>query len=146
MDILIDKNIIFGFFTLLGVFIGGVITSFTQKNLEIIKLHDKDKINAYKKLLIFVEGLEGITWPDNASVYSDFIYNCRKELYSFIEYYPYFSKKVIYLMEEIKSLYNMTKRDLQFITPPQEAIKKELPKVANRLYQQIITDFKKWKY
>lgn len=140
-------------YSLIGVAIGAAISfakdlllSRNQRAIEIIRLHDKDKMDAYKHLLKYARELAVITWPDNNSVYSDFIQNCRKEFSKVVEFYPYYSTNIVKVLDRIENLYNITIIDADWITPPREAIEKELPELARRLYQQIIDDFRKWTF
>jgi len=139
--------------SLLGVIIGAsillvkdLLLSRNQRALEIIKLHEKDKMDAYKHLLKYARGLTVITWPDNNSVYADFIQNCRKEFSKLVEFYPYYSENIMKVLDRIENLYNITIIDADWITPPRESIEKELPELARRLYQQVIDDFRKWTF
>jgi hypothetical protein len=140
-----------GLFTLLGVALGSIfpiikdlILSNYQKKIEYIKIHDKDRIEAYKALFTFIRNLQIITWPDNDTVYKDFIDDCRKNLEYVIPNYPYFSVKIIKQLERIESLYNMTMIDAEWVRPPKEAVEKELPNIATELYRLTIEDFKRW--
>lgn len=142
-----------GISTLIGVvtgvaisFVKDLILARNQRKIERIKLHDKDKMAAYRHLLKYAKGLAVITWPDNDSVYSDFVNTCRDDFSTLIEFYPYYSRDIMKVLDRLESLYHMTIIDVDWITPPRETIGKELPEIANKLYQQVIDDLKKWQY
>lgn len=145
-----ESNVIF---SLIGVAIGAAIPlvkdflqARNQRAIEIIKLHDKDKMNAYRHLLVYARTLTVITWPDNSSVYSDFKDSCKKEITKLVEFYPYYSKAVMKILDEIENLYHMTIIDADWTIPPKDVIEKKLPELSNKLYKQVTDDFKKWNY
>ena len=157
MDLSFEEQIrlaiINGVFAFTGVLVGAffpflkeVIQSLSAKKLELIKIHDSDRLSAYKNLLKYSKQLNKLLLPDNEAVYSDFIENCRREFHSLIEYYPYFSKNVMDILDSIEVLYNISTMDLNWNTPPHETVENELPEISKKLYRQIIQDFKKWTY
>lgn len=142
-----------GISTLIGVvtgaaisFVKDLILARNQRKIEKMKLHDKNKMAAYKHLIKYAKGLAVITWPDNDSIYSDFFNTCRDNFSTLIESYPYYSKDIMKILDKIESLYHMTLIDVNWETPPRATIEKELPEIANKLYKQVIDDFKKWQY
>ena len=147
----IDSIVVNGLFTLGGVFIGSIfpiikdiIALKSNQKIEYIKLHDKDKVDAYKVLFSFIQKLKTVTWPDNAEYYHDFIYECKENMSRLIPNYPYYSAKIVKELSNLESIYNMTIIDVPWIIPPEEKVKKELPKIVEKLNKIIISDFKKW--
>lgn len=142
-----------GVFSLVGVIVGAsiplirdLLLSKNQRRIEIIKLHDKEKMDAYRHLLKYAKGLSVITWPDNDRVYSDFITDCRNDFSKLVEFYPYYSEEIMTILDRIENLYHATIIDVEWVSPPRKTIEKELPDIARLLYKQVITDFKKWRY
>lgn len=142
-----------GVFSLVGVIVGAAIPlvrdlllSKNQRRIEIIKLHDKEKMDAYRHLLKYSKGLSIVAWPDNDRVYSDFITDCKNDFSKLVEYYPYYSEAIMKILDRIENLYHATIIDVEWVHPPRETIEKELPDIARTLYKQVITDFKKWRY
>lgn len=142
-----------GVFSLVGVIVGAsiplirdLLLSKNQRRIEIIKLHDKEKMDAYRHLLKYAKGLSVITWPDNDRVYSDFITDCRNDFSKLVEFYPYYSEEIMTILDRIENLYHATIIDVEWVSPPRKTIEKELPDIARSLYKQVITDFKKWRY
>ncbi len=143
--------IVSGLFTLGGVLIGSLIPLIkdiialkNNQKIEYIRLHDKDKLEAYKDLFKFIQNLRITIWPDNEEIYKNFIEDCRNNLEKIIPNYPYYSKKVIQELNIIESLYNMSIIDVPWIIPPEEEVKIELPKIVEKLYKIVLDDFKKW--
>jgi len=143
--------IINGIFTLIGVLLGSLIPMIkdlialrSNKNIEYIRLHDKDRIEAYKVLFEFIYKLRITIWPDNPTVYGDFKLDCQDNLRNLIPKYPYYSKNVLQELSKLESLYNMTIIDVAWVNSPKDEVEKELPKIVNKLYDIVLDDFRKW--
>lgn len=143
--------IINGLFTLAGVVIGAafpfikdLITLHENKKVEYIRLHDKDKIEAYKHLFVFSRNLLLIVLPDNENIFSEFLDYHRKQFNKIIPNYPYFSNKIRDQLNEIDSLHQMTIVNVDWIRSPEEEIEDKLPSIANSLNKYIIDEFKNW--
>ena len=140
-----------GIFTLVGVLIGSlfpvikdILTLKNNQKIEYIRLHDKEKVEAYKNLFTFIQNLRITIWPDNEEVYHSFIEDCKNNLNKIIPNYPYYSRKVIEELSKIESLYDMTIIDVTWVIPPEEKVKDELPKIVGKLYKIVLDEFKKW--
>lgn len=139
-----------GLFALGGAIIGGlfpiikdIITTNTQIKIERIKMHDKDKLHAYKLLLIYSKELLDIVKPDNHEYVDDFIHSYKFE--GFIEYFPYYSKEIIKKINKLVNLYDCFQmHDIDWIEDPRKKIKNELPTLAYDLHKLIYNDFSKW--
>lgn len=149
----LNPLIVNGVFTLAGVIIGSafpfikeLITLQVNKKMEFIRLHDKEKIEAYKELFVFVRNLSVITLPDNENIFSEYLDYYKKQNVKVIPNYPYFSKKIRDQLNELEALYQMTIINVEWITSPEKEIEDKLPGITNILQKIVEDEFKNWNY
>ncbi|WP_321991487.1 hypothetical protein [Marispirochaeta aestuarii] len=144
-----------GIFTLLGVLLGGfipiikdLINRKAQYKIERIKLHDQDKIEAYKTLYLLVRDLRLINHEkqDKSGQKKDldFLGTYAKRILECNPNYPYFTKEIrndllklnavlekvmFYVMEEDKNI---------------KTIESELPSILLSLDKNILKEFTVW--
>lgn len=144
-------NVINGTFALLGVLIGLVIPILkdflNNKNfqkLERIKIHDTDKITAYKKAFVFSSTLKVKFWDTKQKSDLSFLNACSGKLHEVLSDLPYFSSDLRSLLLEIESLLEDVIINFSDSDANCENINKKIPIMFKKLNKQLLDDFRKW--
>lgn len=78
----------------------------TQFSIEKLKIHDKDRIEAYKRLLAFSRKLGNETFPLAENKRAAFVHVMKNEYWQRVELdYVYFSEDTTKLLDEFESRY-----------------------------------------
>jgi hypothetical protein len=140
---LIGATVVGGFLTLFGV----LLTNINQVSLEKIKLHEKDKCEAYKKLYSFVTKISNATFPlsvDKQIRFEEIMKADFSDVQNFILYY---SEDISKILEEFESAYVcMTETDLIPDTEDfvDDFIHNKVYDYADKLKKLAKRDFKKF--
>jgi len=150
-DVELNKIIINGIFTLGGVFLGllfplikDLISNKAILKIERIKLHDSNKIEAYKKAYHLTDKLKIVTWESDQKIDITFLNTCGKELFEIISDMPYFSKVIRNDLLEIESLFDEVIIDFKKTDKNCELIEKRIPELFIKLRTHLLTEFSKW--
>lgn len=104
----------------------------TQFSIEKLKIHDKDRTEAYKRLLAFSRKLRNETFPLAENKRSAFVHIMENEYLERLELdYVYFSEDTTTILDEFKSRYFcMTRGELI----PEMDTEEEKDFIENKLY------------
>jgi len=113
MDASLKIAIVTGTFTLSAAIVGFLVSVIrdavnnkNQLRLERLRLHDKDRIEAYKRLFLFARKLANRTFPLADDKKSDFMHLMSKGYVGKLENdYLYFSSGIIKILDEMEERY-----------------------------------------
>ena len=137
--------------TIVGVVIGAAIPLLKDffagrhaEKIERIKIHDSEKLKAYREALKFVSSLRFIMSDDKQSKDLVFLNGCSGVLHDVMSMLPYFSPKVREGFLEIETVMhhvmgNIMKKQENIIL-----VMGKVPNVIDGLRKSILDDFKKW--
>lgn len=148
-----DPATINGLFALGGVVLGSIVTILKDIilrklpiQLEKVRIHDKNRIEAYKELIVFTKELQNSSFPLAENKKADFrkLMKARYED-KILRNLPYYNKYIIERLEKLENNYTcMTHPDLIPEVDCTEFIEKELFKTVNEMNKEIKKILKSW--
>ncbi len=149
----LDPAIINGLFALAGVIIGAagaILKDIILRNLPIklerVRIHDKDRIEAFKDLIVFVKDIQNSTFPA-AEYKKDDFKRIMKTIYRdhILRNMPYYNKYIIERIEILEERYIcLTSPDLIGEVDCTNFIEKELFLTVNEIDKEIKKILKSW--
>lgn len=139
----VTKN---GFFTLFGVALGAagaMLKDIVLRNipikLEKIRIHDKDRIEAYKELIVFTKDLQNSTFPAAEYKEDDFKRIMKAKYESIIlRNLPYYDSYIIERLEKMEDNYTcLIRPELISEVDCNGFIEKELFPMVNEINKEI---------
>jgi len=139
----VTKN---GFFTLFGVVLGAagamlkdIILRNIPVKLEKIRIHDKDRIEAYKELIVFTKDLQNSTFPAAEYKRVDFKRIMKAKYESkILRNLPYYSKYIIERLEKMEDYYTcLIRTELIGDVDCNDFVEKELFEMSNEINREI---------
>ena len=119
----IDPGVLNGLFALGGVILGilgailkDIVLRKLPVQLERVRIHDKDRIEAYKELIVFIRDIQNSSFPLAENKESEFR-RLMKDKYEdrILRNLPYYHKDIIERLEKMESNYLcLTNPDLIF--------------------------------
>lgn len=137
--------------SIIGVLVGASIpllkdwlSSRRAEKLERIKLHDNQRINAYKLAYKFSSTLR-ISLKDRTQAKDlAFLNGCAAELYAVIENLPYYSKRVRGSLIELENVMESIINNVMDNDANSDLITEKVNPISERLRDEILCDFKVW--
>ncbi len=149
----IDPSVLSGLFALGGVILGSlgailkdIILRKLPVQLERVRIHDKDRIEAYKELIVFIRDIQNSSFPLAESKEADFR-RIMKDKYEdkILRNLPYYNKHVIEGLDKMESNYLcLTNPDSIPEVDCSSFIDKELFEIANKISKEIKIVIKSW--
>lgn len=143
-----------GLFTLGGAFIGLAANIFSEYlkgrkaiKLERLKIHDVEKKNAYKELIVFTKDILNNSFPMYEEKVQYFTSHMKRHYRNILSYYPYYTKAIIEILDEMEEQYTcLTSPDLIDIADEtrKDYIEKKLYEKASALYKIIKREIREW--
>ncbi|OGP68788.1 MAG: hypothetical protein A2W27_02200 [Deltaproteobacteria bacterium RBG_16_44_11] len=150
----IDPGVLNGLFALGGVILGSIgailrdiILRKLPVQIERVRIHDKDRIEAYKELIVFIRDIQNSSFPLAEDKEADFK-EIMKDRYEdkILRNMPYYHKDIIEELEKMESNYLcLTNRDLISEVDCSHFIEEELYQTANKISKEIKAAIKSWK-
>lgn len=136
---------------MIGVVIGAAIPLIKDwlsgrraEKLERIKLHDSERISAYKKAYQF-SSLLRMSLEDNTQAKDLAFFNaCSGQLFSLLENLPYYSPKVRNSLIELENVVESISKDILNVAGNSKVVVEKVSPISIRLKKDILDDFKMW--
>ena len=153
IDDQIKLAIVNGLFTLGGVLIGILLPSLKEllliksnRKTEVLKIHDLDRIKAYKELIHFNNLIINTTFPLAEDKLRPFLQIMENDYPKFIEMnIPYYTKEIIDLLENFQSTYIcIISPDLSGEVDTKSYIEKDLFSDAQKIDKELKKVIKTW--
>ncbi|MDH5718928.1 MAG: hypothetical protein OEZ22_14975 [Spirochaetia bacterium] len=140
-----------GIFGIGGVIIGAIIPLLkdliSNKNankLERIKIHDKDRIQAYQDAFDFTNVLKVEYWDKNKDMDIQFLNACSEKFFKIFKQIPYYSKNVRNNILEIEELNDKLFINIANKQDNNKLVGEEISEIYKKLRKNLKDDFKKW--
>jgi len=142
----LDPAIINGLFALAGMVLGAagaILKDIILRNqpikLEKVRIHDKDRIEAYKELIVFTKDLQNSAFPAAESKEEDFKRIMKAKYESkILRNLPYYNKGIIEKLEKMEDCYTcLTRPELISDVDCGDFIEKELFLMTNEMNKEI---------
>lgn len=136
---------------IIGVVIGAAIplikdwlSSRRAEKLERIKLHDSERISAYKKAYQFSSLLRMSLEDKTQAKDLAFLNTCAAQLISLLENLPYYSPKVRNSLIELENIVEAISSDIMNEASNSKIVIESVSKISIRLKKEILNDFNIW--
>lgn len=114
------------------------------EKLERIKLHDSERISAYKKAYQFSSLLRMSLEDKTQAKDLAFLNTCSGELYSLLENLPYYSPKVRNSLIELENVLESIMKNIMNVASNSKLVVEKVSQISSTLKQDLLEDFKMW--
>ncbi|HEY3566458.1 MAG TPA: hypothetical protein VGP73_00895 [Thermoanaerobaculia bacterium] len=137
--------------TIVGVALGAAIPLLKDfiagrraEKIERLKIHDSERLKAYRKALEFASELRFIMRDDNQTKDLTFLNGCSGKLYRVLSNLPYYSPKVREGFLEMETLMCHIMGNIMDGEGNTTLVTGKVPSLIDALRKNILADFRKW--
>lgn len=138
---------------LIGVIVGAAIplvkdwlSGRRAEKLERIKLHDAQKLTAYKRAYKFCSVLRLYLRDQAQSKDLAFLNGCAAELYRVLEELPYYSSTIKNSLIELESAIEFVMNNIMDVKVNSTMVIEKVEPISDRLKNEILSDLRVWEF